>query len=159
MRLTCLILFGLTATVTAAEPFQQDAGPDGIVCVEAEHYDNKVDIGTQHLVARNNRGRIHRTRGIQRRPGHADPAGHAPGRQIGHHRLRRRTARIWISRSDFVKTGTYYFSILAFGRDGNSDSAHIGLDGKAFDTCDNLSGWNAQYRWSRHHDGRPRRHL
>ena len=25
-----------------AKPFQQDAGADGIVCVEAEHFDNKV---------------------------------------------------------------------------------------------------------------------
>jgi hypothetical protein len=38
-------LFGLTMKTMEAEPFQPDGGPDAIVSMEAEHFDNKVDKG------------------------------------------------------------------------------------------------------------------
>jgi len=144
---TCLLLcFALASLVSAAEPFQQDGGPDGLVCVEAEHYDNKVDIGT------NTWSLVTTAAGFTAPEGFS--GGYAmqimPDTPLGG----RSVTTNFVQNSPrldfqirFVKTGTYYFSILAFGRDGNSDSAHIGLDGKAFDTADNLSGWNAQYRW------------
>ena len=49
---------------------------------------------------------------------------------------------------DFVKTGTYYIWVLAYGPDGNGDSCHAGLDGEAIDTCDRMSGWQQEYDWS-----------
>jgi len=144
---TCLLLcLALASLAMAAEPFQQDGGPDGLVCVEAEHYDNKVDIGT------NTWSLVTTAAGFTAPEGFS--GGYAmqimPDTPLGG----RSVTTNFVQNSPrldfqirFVKTGTYYFSILAFGRDGNSDSAHIGLDGKAFDTADNLSGWNAAYRW------------
>jgi len=40
-----LLLFSLAASATRAKPLNQDPGPDGIVSVEAEHFDNNVPQG------------------------------------------------------------------------------------------------------------------
>ncbi len=145
-RLICpIVMFSVAASTVAAPPFQQDAGPNAIVCVEAEHYDKKVDVGT------NTWALVTTAAGFT---GTGFSGGQAmqimPDTPLGG----RSFATNFVQNSphldfqiNFVKTGTYYFWLLAFGRDGNSDSAHAGLDGKAFDTSDNLSGWNNVYRW------------
>jgi len=147
LYLACLaLLFGLGTRVQAAKPFQQDAGADGLVSVEAEHYDNKVDKGT------NTWSLVTTAAGFTAAEGFS--GGQAmqimPDTPLGG----RSISTNWVQNSprldfqvNFVKTGVYYVWILAFGRDGNSDSAHAGLDGLALDTCDNLSGWNALWRW------------
>jgi len=37
-----LLVFNLVAGLANAKPLNQDPGPDGIVSVEAEHYDDNV---------------------------------------------------------------------------------------------------------------------
>ena len=143
----CLVLlFSLAATGMAAPPFQQDAGANAIVCVEAEHYDKKVDIGT------NTWSLVTTAAGFTAPEGFSGgqamqimPDTAAGGRSVTTNYT---TASPRLDfQINFVKTGTYYVWLLAFGRDGNADSAHIGLDGKANDPSDNLSGWNAVWRW------------
>ena len=145
--LACLVmLFALGTRVQAAKPFQQDAGADGLVSIEAEHYDNKVDKGSNTWSL------------VTTAAGFTAPEGFSGGQAmqimpdtpLGG----RSISSNWVANSprldfqvNFVKTGVYNVWILAFGRDGNADSAHAGLDGLALDTCDNLSGWNALWRW------------
>ncbi|MCL5736030.1 MAG: discoidin domain-containing protein [Actinobacteria bacterium] len=140
-----LTLVSIAASAVAAPPFQQDAGPNAIVCVEAEHYDKKVDMGT------NTWSLVTTAAGFT---GAGFSGGQAmqimPDTPLGG----RSFATNYVTNSphldfqvNFVKTGTYYVWLLAFGRDGNSDSAHVGLDGKPSDASDNLSGWNNVYRW------------
>ena len=146
-RFICpIVLLSVAASVMAVPAFQQDVGPNAIVCVEAEHYDKKVDIGT------NTWALVTTAAGFTAAGGFS--GGQAmqimPDTALGGRSVTTNynTASPRLDfQINFVKTGTYYVWLLAFGRDGNSDSAHIGLDGKMVDSSDNLSGWNATYRW------------
>ncbi|MEN6426469.1 MAG: discoidin domain-containing protein [Phycisphaerales bacterium] len=147
LHLTCLLSLTWTVTGMAAEPFQQDGGADGIVSIEAEHYDNKVETTT------NTWSVVTTARGFTAAEGFS--GGQAvqsmPDTATGG-----KTVKTGYAASsphidfqvNFVKTGTHYIWILGFGIDGNGDSAHAGLDGLEIATCDNLSGWNGAYNWS-----------
>lgn len=146
----CLaLLLGLALRVHAAKPFQQDAGPDGFVCVEAEHFDSKakapngdewVEVGPSGLFTG--------TAGMQALPNNNNSNHNSPGYSTSSCRLDYNI--------NFVKTGTYYIWILGCGANGNDDSCHAGLDGKEIDTCDTLSGWNGRYAWSNASSDGPR---
>jgi hypothetical protein len=55
-KLTCLIylilVLILTSVPATADPFQQDRGPDGIVSIEAENFDESIPIGEWFLAGR-----------------------------------------------------------------------------------------------------------
>jgi len=132
----------------AAEPFQQDGGADGIVSMEAEHCDDKVDVGS------NTWSQVTTATGFTAAEGFSGGQGMQimPDTPTGG-----RTVKTGYAANsprldfqvNFVKTGTHYVWILGFGIDGNGDSAHAGLDGQEIATCDNMSGWQAAYNWSR----------
>ncbi|MBP7053609.1 MAG: discoidin domain-containing protein [Phycisphaerae bacterium] len=147
-QITCLISFGLTVSAIAAEPFQQDGGADGIVSMEAEHYDNKVETSTNTWSA------VTTATGFTAPEGFSGgqamqvmPATSAGGKTVktGY----ATNAPHLDFQVNFVKTGTHYVWILGFGIDGNGDSAHSGLDGQEISTCDNMSGWQVAYNWSK----------
>ena len=150
LYLACLaVLFGLGTRVHAAKPFQQDAGADGIVCVEAEHFDSKakapngdewVEVGPSGLFTG--------TAGMQAQPNNNNSNHNSPGYSTSSCRLDYNI--------NFVKTGTYYIWILGCGATGNDDSCHAGLDGLEISTCDTLSGWNGRYQWSNTSSDGPR---
>jgi len=149
LHLTCLLItLGLTAIITAAEPFQQDGGPDGLVSVEAEHYDNKVEVGANTWSL------------VTTATGFTDADGFSGGQamqSMPSTAAGGKTVKTGYAANsphldfqiNFVKTGVHYVWILGFGIDGNGDSAHAGLDGKEVATCDNMSGWQAAHNWSR----------
>ncbi|HON93347.1 MAG: discoidin domain-containing protein [Phycisphaerae bacterium] len=146
---TCLLLgLALASLAMAAEPFQQDGGPDGLVCVEAEHYDNKVDIGTNTwslvTTAAGFTGADGFSGGYAMQIMPDTPAG---GRSVNTG-YAANSPRLDFQ-INFVKTGIHYVWILGFGRDGNADSAHAGLNGLEIATCDRMSGWQGTYNWSR----------
>jgi len=142
-----LVVFawGLVSIGAAAEPLQQDPGPDGIISVEAEHYDEAVDVGTNTWevvsAAADFTGTFSGGAAAQIMPD--TPLG---GRSMNEgfiDNMPRLDFQI-----NFAKTGTHYVWVLAFGRDGNSDSCHIALDNEYIDTCDRMSGWNGSHGWS-----------
>jgi Concanavalin A-like lectin/glucanases superfamily/Gylcosyl hydrolase family 115 C-terminal domain len=151
----CFVLVpGLAARVAAAEPFQQDPGPDGIVSVEAEDFDENIPRPphTWERITATASGFV---------PPGGFSGGYAmqstpttPGGGEGFD-----TAADYLTKSprldynvNFIKTGTYYVWVLAWALDGNSDSIHSGLDGLAIATADRISlsttyGWtNAAYQ-------------
>jgi hypothetical protein len=142
LSLACFaLLFGLGTRVQGAKPFQQDAGADGIVSVEAEHYDNKVKApNNDEWVEVGPSGLFTGTAGMQAQPNNNNSNHDAPGYSTSSCRLD------YVI--NFVKTGTYYVWVRACGANGNDDSGHAGLDGLEIATCDRMSGWNARYAWS-----------
>ncbi|MHC4166274.1 MAG: hypothetical protein ACYSWQ_04900, partial [Planctomycetota bacterium] len=136
--LACLFLaLGLIAGSTSAQPINQDPGPDGIVSVEAEHYDNKAPgqngTGWEEVTTKDGfTGEI--------------------GMEVFNESTNTTTYVEESARLDyeinFVKTGTYYVWILAWGADGGSDSCHAGLNGEAVATLVALTGWNGDYEWN-----------
>ena len=135
-----VLVLGLTVRVTNAAPLSQDPGPDGIVSVEAEHFDNKtvgdngdewVEIGPTGLFT-----------GVAAMQ--VQPDDNTGSRNTNY---AARSARLDFE-INFVKIGTHYVWILASADDGNSDSCHAGLDGEEIPTCDRMAGWSGDYEWN-----------
>jgi hypothetical protein len=118
--------------------FRQDSGPDGIVSIDAEHYQGLVEQGGHTWMS-------------------ATPAGHSAGSSLvsapnvgsnmntgyatGSPRLDYGV--------NFVKTGTHYLWIRGIGPTGNDDSCHAGLDGAAVPTATRISSFFPTWTWSR----------
>ena len=135
-----ILVLSLAAGITNAKPLNQDPGPDGIISVEAEHYDNKtVGDNGDEWVEVGPMGDFTGVAGMQ-----AQPDNNTGSRDTNY---AARSPRLDYE-IDFVKTGTYYVWILAYGDDGNSDSCHSGLDGEEISTCDRMDGWNGNYEWN-----------
>ena len=133
-----VLVLGLAAGLTNAKPLNQDPGPDGIVSVEAEHYDNKEP--GQNGTGWEEVGPTGGFTGIM-------------GMQVANEGSNDTTYVAESARLDyeidFVKTGTHYVWVLAWGPDGGGDSCHAGLDGEGIDTSDRMSGgWNDGYAWN-----------
>jgi len=158
-RLICLVSFvlvlGLAAGVAKAAPYQQDPGPDGIVSIEAEHYDNVVNKPPDNwweLVTSvpGFTGVFSGTGAMQ-----CMPATLLGGRSYDTN-YAANSPRLDYE-INFVKTGTHYVWILAYGMDGNSDTCHAGLDGEETPLSNRLDGWNNNYRWRNTRYERPER--
>ena len=135
--LCCFILaVGLTGGVAIAEPLHQDPGPDGIVSVEAEHFDANVEVGGHAWEETGPTGGFTGTAGMW-----------APNGQGGGGSDYAANSERLEYEINFVKTGPHYVWILAWGADGTDDSCHAGLDGEATPLSDRMSGWNNNYRW------------
>jgi len=142
-----VLVLGLVGGVASADPLHQDPGPDGIVSVEAENFDENIarpphtwDFVTSTDAFTPPDG-FSGGGAMQSTP--TTPAGGA-GFDTGYVENAPRLD----FQVNFTKTGTHYVWILAYGMDGNADSMHAGLDGEAIATCDRLSGINANYTWS-----------
>jgi len=142
-----VLVLGLVCGMASAEPLQQDPGPDGIVSVEAENFDDNIpnpphswEFATSTEAFTPAEG-FSGTGAMKSMP--MTPGG---GGSFNTGYVENSTRLDF--QVNFVKTGTHYIWILAFGMDGNADSGHAGLDGEGIDTCDRLSGWNVNYTWS-----------
>jgi len=142
-----VLILSLGAGMASGQPLQQDPGPDGIVCVEAENYDLYTErSNTWILIA-------------QVADGFVPPDGFSGGFALQSTPTTLATGGGITSNIEtgspqldyeinFVTTGTYYIWVLAYGMDGNSDSCHAGLDGAVVDTATVISGFNGNYGWS-----------
>jgi hypothetical protein len=124
------------AAATPAPAFQQDSGADGIVAIEAEHFDGNVAQG-----------------------GHAWVGNHTPGfsgdgameaapntgvtRDAG---FTSNSPRLDF-RVYFVRTGTHHVWIRGIGPTGNDDSVHAGLNGAALASSDRITGFGTNWTW------------
>ncbi|MCH8119182.1 MAG: hypothetical protein IIC00_05575 [Planctomycetes bacterium] len=135
--MSIVLVLWFSVGVASAQPLNQSSGPDGIVSVEAEHYDNKAP-------GQNGTG----WEEFGPKGGFTGVA----GMEVLNESTNTTTYVEESARLDyeinFVKTGTHYVWILAYGPDGSSDSCHAGLDGEAIPTLVALTGWNGDYEWN-----------
>jgi len=133
-----VLMVGLDVGVASAQPINQSSGSDGIVSVEAEHYNNKAP-------GQNGTG--------WEEVGPKDGFTGVIGMEVFNESTNTTTYVEESARLDyeinFVKTGTHYVWILAYAADGSSDSCHAGLDGEAIPTLVALTGWSGDYEWNR----------
>ena len=137
LLLSFILVTGLVAGVVSADPLRQDTGPDGIVAVEAEDFDANVEVGGDVWVLTGP------TEGFLGEAGM-----HAPNGQGGHGSDYAANSERLEYEIDFVKTGTHYVWILAWGADGTDDSCHVGLDGEETPLSNQMTGWSGSYSWS-----------
>ena len=139
-----VLVAGLAGGVANADPLHQDPGPDGIVSVEAEHFDDNVEVGGHKWEE------IGPTDGFTGELGMWAPNGQGGGGSDYAANSERLEYEI-----NFVKTGPHYVWILGWGASGSDDSCHAGLDGEATPLSDRMSGWNNQYEWNNGRYQRP----
>jgi hypothetical protein len=132
-----VLVLDLAVGVANAAPLNQNPGPDGIVSVEAEHFDDNVEIGGHKWDETGPTGGFTGELGMWAPKGRGQ---HQSNYAANSERLDYEV--------NFVKTGTVYPWILGWAADGNSDTCHIGLDGEEIATCDQMVGWNSNYSWS-----------
>ena len=140
----------LTSVPAAADPFQQDLGPDGIVSIEAENFDENIprpphtwELITESASGFSPAGGFSGGYAMQSTPttpaggsGFNDPADFLANSPRLDYEI------------NFLTTGTYYVWVLAWGLDGNSDSIHSGLDGQHVATADRITGFSNNYTWT-----------
>jgi len=123
-----VLVLGLVTDMASADPFQQDPGPDGIVSMEAENFDDNVEqSGAQWEEVGPTEG-FTGTAGMQV----LGPSFYDPGYAETSPRLEYEI--------NFVKTGTHYVWIMAWAAGGSDDSCHVGLDGEETPLSSNWSG-------------------
>jgi hypothetical protein len=145
-----VLVLSLAGGEAGADPLQQDPGPDGIVSVEAENFDENTprpphtwDLITEAASGFSPPAGFSGGAAMQSTPttpatgaGFNDPAGFlANSPRLDYEII-------------FTKTGTHYVWVLAWGLDGNSDSLHSGLDGEHVETADRIGGINNNYGWT-----------
>jgi hypothetical protein len=136
--LSVLLVLAVGSVGVHAAPFQQDAGPDGLVSIEAEHYDKNTPQGghTWELVGPT--GGFTGEAGMQALP---DSGANTNDNYLT-------DAPRLDYEINFVKTGTYYVWVRGWGVDGGADSIHSGLDNQAIATADRITGFMTNYRWT-----------
>jgi regulation of enolase protein 1 (concanavalin A-like superfamily) len=130
------LLLGLTASAMAAKPYQQDGGADGIISMEAEHFDESLQTTRGEWEEVGPTGGFTGTAGMQCNGAGVIKTGYAA------------TSPGLAYNINFVKAGTHYVWVLAWGATGNDDSCHVGLDGQEVTTGEWMSGWSNVYVWS-----------
>ncbi|MEJ2705749.1 MAG: hypothetical protein P8Z79_25205, partial [Sedimentisphaerales bacterium] len=151
IHFACFVLIlSLTATFATADPFRQDTGPDGIVSMEAENFDlntprpphtwELISVSANGFAPPNGFSGGFAMQSTPADPGGGDGPNDPADFMANSPRLDYEI--------DFVKTGTHYVWVLAWGYDGNSDSLHSGLDNQHVPTADRISGFSNNYHWT-----------
>ena len=113
------LILALTTVPAIADPFQQDQGPDGIVSIEAENFDENIPVPphtweliTESASGFSPAGGFSGGYAMQSTP--TTPAG---GDGFDPPDYLTRSPRLDYE-VNFLKTGTYYVWVLAWGLDG-----------------------------------------
>jgi hypothetical protein len=147
--LSLILLAGLVSGMANADPFHQDDGPDGIVSVEAEHFVDNIpgnDPHTWDLITESADGFVPPDGFSGGAAMQAQPTTLGGGGSFDTD-FATRSPRLDFE-INFVKTGTHYVWVLAYGMDGNSDSLHAGLGGEEIPSADRIDGMNVNYTWT-----------
>jgi hypothetical protein len=155
LSVSFIFAFSLVTGIAGADPYRQDTGPDGIVSIEAENFDDNILKGVSYWEYVTSTDAFTPADGfsggaaMQSMPD--TPLGGAAGFDTDYvENAPRLDYEI-----DFEKTGTYYVWILAYGMDGNSDSCHAGMDFMETPLSNRMSGWSGSYSWDNDRYERP----
>ncbi|MFC1635369.1 hypothetical protein ACFL5Z_11050 [Planctomycetota bacterium] len=135
-----VLVLCLTGRVVCADPFTQDPGPDGIVSMEAENFDENTPFGINEWIFVTEPAGFSGDGAMQNTP--ATPlTGGGPDADYAD-----ASPRLDFE-VNFVKTGTHYIWIRGYGQDGNSDSCHAGINGEAVVSGHRFWGFGTSYGW------------
>jgi len=130
--------FPSTAIVTIADhPYQQDPGTDGIVSIEAEHFDNNITRSSHEWTevtpsGYSGEGAIEAAPNV----GTSFNKNYSPiSPQVDY-------------QINFTQTGTHYIWVRGYGPGKSDDSIHIGLDGQEVLTADHIQKFGSSWTWA-----------
>jgi len=145
-----VLVLGLFCGVASADPFQQEPGPDGIVSIEAENFDENVPNPPHTWIFVTEPEGFSGTGAMQSTP--TDPGGGA-GNDTGYVE---NSPRLDFE-VNFTKTGIHYIWIRGYGQDGNSDSCHAGINGEDVQSAYRFWSFTTSYTWLNVTDSDPPR--
>ncbi|MEJ7597560.1 MAG: PQQ-dependent sugar dehydrogenase [Kofleriaceae bacterium] len=117
--------------------FRQDAGANGLVSVDVEHFHANVARSGRAWTADGTAGASGTALRATPNSGTNNDTGYTT------------TSPRLDFRVSFVKTGTHYVWVRGIGANGNDDSIHAGLDGFATTSSDRMSSFGTAWTWSR----------
>jgi hypothetical protein len=124
--------------LSVQRPYQQEAGTNGIVSIEAERFHGRVSQGGRswHRVALMGQSGVAALDSLPN-SGAAVNTGYVTG-----------SPRVdyWVN---FTRTGTHHVWVRMQGPTGNDDSLHAGLDGAATTTADRISVLTSGFAWTK----------
>ncbi len=125
----------VTAATTGGEFLQAS---DGVVSIEAEHFEANSGNGGQSFVASAPSG-ASASAALQATPntGVVRNTGYGASSPRLQYRV------------EFVKTGTHYVWVRGIGATPADDSVHVGLDGVELASADRIAGFGGAWTWSR----------
>jgi hypothetical protein len=126
--LILVLVLVLSGGSVFADPFQQDPGPDGIVSIEAENYDDNIERGGIQWEEVGPTDGFTGTAGMQALGASFYNTGYSTQSPQLDYEI------------NFVTTGMHYVWILAWAAGGTDDSCHVGLDGEETPLSSNWSG-------------------
>ena len=117
--------------------FQQDAGADGLVSIEAEHFDAQAAQGGHSWTPASPPGASGTAQAATPDNGALVDAGYTTGSPRLDYQV------------NFVKSGVHYLWVRGVGPVGGGadDSCHAGLDGQAIDTSDRIGSYGTSLAW------------
>ncbi len=132
-----------------AKPFAQDAGPDGIVSMEAENFDNNIPQGNHTWELITDTAGFSGTGALRSMPdgGTNNNTGYITDSPRLDYEV------------NFAKKGTHYVWVRSYRTGGNDDSLHAGLDGQENTTANRIqcAGPDNSWNWSNGTMDAPRR--
>ena len=120
--------------------FWQDAGADGIVCMEAENYHDKTDRGDHSWTLDTASAGFSGDGYMQCTPDDGtfyDSPGYSTDAPQMDYEI------------EFVNTGTHYLWVRGLGPSGGSDSCHAGLDGAEVASSQEIDGFTGSWGWAK----------
>jgi len=125
-----------------AAPYEQDAIADNLLVFEAEHFDTNTAQGAHAW-------------SISRSVGYAGSGAieALPNINTDNQTSYIANSPVLTYRVNFATTGTHYVWIRARAQSANDDSLHVGLNGQAVPTSENISGFTPAWSWSNLQNG------
>jgi len=143
--------FIVLPALASTPPRQQDESPEGLIVIEAENFDRNIASVDTALVDAMSWTPVTDPAGFSGASAmYAGPENFRPEEGGGAMKVNVGSNVSNTPRMDykvrFLHTGTHYFWIRASGKDGTSDSVHIGLDGNFLN--EPISSFPLAYTWS-----------
>jgi len=132
-----VLCLAIVACARVGYAFRQDAGPQGILSVEAEHFSRKVSRAVAEWERLESGGAS---------GGAAMGASPASDSVIVDSRFAEEAPALEYD-VHFARSGTHYVWIRGWAPDRFSDSCHLGLDGQELSSADRISDFSLE-RWS-----------
>ena len=113
-----ILVFGLVCDITSADPYQQEAGPDGIVSIEAENFDEHTPEGGHQWELNTDQAGFTGDGFMRALP---DSGSNNDTAYIGN------DPRLDFE-VNFSSTGTHFVWVRGMSTSGDDDSVHVGID-------------------------------
>jgi len=134
-----ILVISLSRSVTNADPFQQEAGPDGIVSIEAENFDENTPQGAHTWEFVTDPAGFSGTGAMRSMPDSGDLI-NEPAQYLT------QCPRLDFE-VNFSQSGTHYIWVRCYQLNDDTNTCHVGIDGQPNATSDRVGNLQTFNQW------------